>query len=224
MIKKIKVSIVDDHPLYRKGLKSMLEECPNFEFLTEAGTGKEFVESLSRNIPDVVLLDYQMPEMDGVETTVYLKRYFPEIKILILTMYNDLELAKSLSSKGVNGFLVKETDVDLLTEAINSVVENGFYFNEFISPQTLEDLKSRNALCSKQDPSEREQQVICLLCLEYSNKEIAEILSLSVRTIETYRDRAIEKLGVTGTAGLIHYGVTNKLDVKFTYQRRRKEN
>ncbi|MGZ4045326.1 MAG: response regulator transcription factor [Bacteroidia bacterium] len=215
MNQPIKISIVEDHPLMRKGIKSMLEDYPELVFFSEAGNGQDFIYSLKKeSLPDVVILDLEMPVMDGIQTAEYLKNFYPEIKVLVLSMHDDESFVMHMASIGVRGYLSKDGNGDEIIMAIQSVVNNGFYFNDLINPKTLErllDHKLISPLFANADLSPREKEVICLLCNEHMNKEIADKLNISKRTVETHRDNIMQKIGAKNLAGIVLYGFKNNL-------------
>lgn len=208
----IKLSIVDDQKLFRDGLKSLIKEFSECRVISEANNGKEFTTSLNSNIPDVVLLDLSMPEMDGEETTKYLNTHFPQIKILILTMYDDSSFARHLIMHGAHGFLLKESNIEIVVDAIHSVMENGYFFNEFISRELVEEFLLSgdiNPEFKKVTLTKREMEILALISKEYTCKEIADRFSLSIRTVEGHRDKLIKKIGARNTAGLVVFAVQN---------------
>lgn len=221
----IKVSIVEDHPIYRNGVKGVIEECPQLIFFSEANNGQEFIPSLKYGIPDVVLLDIEMPVMGGEETAKYLAKHYPQIKIIILTMHKEVELARHLMKRGIRGYLEKGIDVAPLTEAILSVMTIGYYFNDYITQDIIEDLlsgKNITPVFNTVTLSYREQQVVSLMCNEYISKQIAEILNLDTRTVDFHKSQIIKKIGVINGLGVIVYGIENGLKTKFGYKRNTK--
>jgi DNA-binding NarL/FixJ family response regulator len=212
---KIDLVITDDHKLFRKGLNSLLSD---FEFIGnvyEASNGLELLELLQSadSIPDIILLDLQMPEMDGIEANKELRKLYPDIKVIILTMEDDAQLMLHLIKQGVNGYLMKDADPDELGTAIKKVIEKDFYFPENISQLIYRNLnkkkKSTGLLIYKFTP--REIQTLELICKEYTAAEIAEELNLSVRTIEGYRSNLLEKSVTKNIAGLVVFALTNNL-------------
>lgn len=213
--RKIDVVIVDDHKLFRKGLRSLLSDFDFINRLYEAGNGCELLELLEQTTPrpDVILLDLKMPKMDGMEANNKLKELFPEIKVIILTMEDDEQLVLHLINEGVNGYLMKNADPDELEQAIKKVIENDFYFTDDISALVFRNLisgkKSEKATNSVLTP--REIQVLELICKEYTAAEIADELALSVRTIDGFRSKLLEKTGTKNMAGLVVYALKNRI-------------
>jgi DNA-binding NarL/FixJ family response regulator len=213
--KKINVIITDDHKLFRKGIIALLED---FDFIgetNEASNGAELLALLAKikTLPDVVLLDLRMPVMDGVEAHKQIRKLYPEIKVIILTMEDDEQYILHLISEGVNGYLLKNADPDEMEKAILKVVENGYYFSENISTLVVKGMlkKDTSEAVPNLDFNERELQILELICKEFTAAEIAEELNLSVRTVEGYRQKLIDKAGVKNVAGLVIFAVKNNL-------------
>ena len=205
--KKIKVVIADDHKLFRKGIIALLEDFDFIDEIEEASNGAELLKLLGNMqiLPDVILLDLRMPVMDGVEAQQKIRILYPEIKIIILTMEDDEQYILHLISEWVNGYLLKNADPDEMEKAILKVVEKGYYFSDNISMLVLQNLKKleKTDTIFNPDFTERELQVLELICREYSNSEIAENMNISIRTAEGYRQKLIDKSGAKNIAGLV---------------------
>ena len=214
MKEKIKVAVVDDQHLFRSGLISLLKEFDELEVMIEAGNGKEFLEIIKKRKPDVVLLDVEMPEMDGADVTIYLNKKFPLIKIIILTMHDDEEFVLHLVENGAHGFLLKDSDIETVVDAIYAVMDGRYFFKENISALLAKGL-FKNAKTkpgfSDTDLTDREIEVIRLICKEYTNKEISEKMGVSLRTIDGHRERILQKTSAHNTAGIVMYAVKHKL-------------
>lgn len=213
-MKKIKLAVVDDQLLFRRGIISLIKEFEEIDVVIEAGNGKELIEGIKKRKPHIVLLDLQMPVMDGIETTAYLSEKYPDVKILILTMHDDDEFILHLIEKGANGFLLKNNSIDIVIDAIYSIVENGYYFNDRISKTMIKGLvrsKKIKPVFQSVSLSDREIEVIMLICKEYTNKEISERLCISIRTVENHRDKILEKTGARNTAGIVMFALKNNL-------------
>jgi DNA-binding NarL/FixJ family response regulator len=214
MKKLIKLAVVDDQHLFRKGLISLIKEFEELDIVIEASNGNELIEKLKTKRPTVVLLDLEMPGMDGIETTEFLKRKYPEIKVLILTMHNEEEIILHLIEKGAHGFLLKDHPIETLVDAIYAVIENGYYFNDHISKVMVKGLLRTQKIKPSFNEvrlSEREIEVIRLICKEYTNKEIAEKLFISVRTVDGHREKILQKTKAKNTVGIVMYAVKNNL-------------
>lgn len=208
------IAVVDDQYLFRQGLISLLKEYDELDVIMEASNGKELFEKLKGKQPDVVLLDLEMPVMDGIETTIALKSNYPAVKIIILSMHTDDEFIIHLLEKGASGFLPKDKDIEEVVNAIYSVLENGYYFDARVSSAMLKGLVQSKKVIpsfSAQHLSEREIVVVNLICKEYTNKEIADKLCLSPRTIDSYRETILLKTGAKNTAGIVMYAVKYNL-------------
>ncbi len=204
---KINIVITDDHKLFRKGMVALVED---FEFIgeiTEAGNGAELLGLLAgmEQLPDVILLDLKMPVMDGVEAHSKIRQLYPEIKVIILTMEDDEQYILHLIGEGVNGYLLKNADPEEVETAIVKVMEKGLYFSENITDIVMKNLtkKEKPEVVFNPGFSEREQEVLALICKQYTAAEIADELNVSVRTAEGYRQKLLEKSGTKNTVGLI---------------------
>lgn len=209
---KINLAVVDDQHLFRQGMVSLLKEFKELAVMMEASNGKELIAQLQHQMPDVILLDLEMPVMDGIETTETLKSKYPGVKIIVLTMHNEEEMIVHLIEKGVHGFLPKNEDIEIVVDAIYAVRESGYFFNEHVSKAMIRGLMNSKKIKPSFNPVkllDKELEVIKLICKEYTNKEIAEILSLSNRTIDGYRERILKKIGAKNTVGIVMYAVKN---------------
>lgn len=208
----IKVLIADDHAIVRSGMRRMLEEQEDIQIVGEAGDGHETIQKVRETAPDVLLLDISMPGMDGLDVTKQLKAVDPGVRILILTIHAEEQYAPRLMKAGAKGYVTKHVTPDELIRAIH-VVHSG---RRFLSPTLAEDLAWRY-LGNKPDLapiellSDRELQVLCLLANGNTNKEIAESLHLSVKTIDTYRARVLDKLNLRNNAELALFAIRHGL-------------
>lgn len=207
----IKIAVVDDQHLFRTGMSAMLKDYEELNVIIQCSNGKELLQALKRQTPHVVLLDIEMPVMNGVETTEILRQRYPDIKIIILTMYNEEELIYDMINKGAHGFLVKDNTVDEVVDAIYSVLENGSYYNREVSEAMLKGNKSLRASMHNIGLNEREIDIIRHVCSQKTNKEIADAMNLSIRTIENLRNGILAKTGSKNTAGMVVYALKNKL-------------
>jgi DNA-binding NarL/FixJ family response regulator len=212
--KNITIAIVDDHELLRNGLVSLISNLGSYQVLFEAGNGKELIEQLNPdNLPDIVLLDINMPEMDGYETALWLKRKYPRIKILALSMYDTETAIIRMLKNGAKGYILKNTRQQEFLQALDSLIRKGYYFSELVSGKVV------HALNVSEDPdeplglllsfSEREIEFIKLACTELSYKEIADQMCVSPRTVENYRDSLHERLNIKTRVGLVMYAIRN---------------
>ncbi len=215
---KIKLLLVDDHPLVREGLRSCLVQEKNFEIVAEASDGEEAVRQAKTFLPDIILLDINMPGMNGLEAARLLNKVIPKSKILILTMHDNKEYVKRMVSSGVQGYVLKDSSPAELIAAITAVHRGETYFSKQVSQEVLNDyVKTVRTKTRKGgvELSQRESEVLGLIAEGMSNKEIASRLFVSVRTVETHRERIIRKLDIHTVAGLTRYALTKgiaKLD------------
>jgi len=213
----IKVAIADDHQIFRKGVILSLRQYTNIKFIFEAENGEDLIQKVSDNEdqPDVILMDLKMPVKDGIETTKYLNKHFPAIRIIILTMYEDERFVGHLMDSGANGYLLKSTEPSEIKKAISDVMRTGFYLNNFVNKVLIK----KNYAKQKFNPnlnsevviSEREKEVLTLVCMEYTAQEIAQKMEISARTVEAIKDRLMERFGVKNSVGLVFYAMKNSL-------------
>lgn len=203
----IKVAIADDHKLFREGLRFLMDQVEDLEVVLEASNGRELLDSIGNHEPDVLLLDLDMPEVDGLEVLKQLRPKMPDLGVIILTMHSDSKMVAYLMELGANSYLLKDTSPEEFRKAIYSVMEEGFYFNKMVSQAMLTGLKGQSkkkpTLAHNEALTSRELEVLELICQEFTAKEIADKLFISHRTVEGHRKNLIEKLGVKNTAGLI---------------------
>lgn len=208
---KIKVLITDDHAVFRTGVKSSLSHYTDIEFIGEAENGVQLLALINSLQPDIILLDIQMPIMDGIATLPQVKKILPDAKIIMLTMSDDAGMISKLMEIGANSYLIKNSDSETIYEAIKTVYTNEFFFNDYTNKAMLSGLRSKKAaqqpVSDNADLSDKEIQVLKLMCKEKSTKEIADIVDISPRTVEAIRDRLKTKIGAKSTAGLILYAV-----------------
>ncbi|UPT66409.1 MAG: response regulator transcription factor [Sphingobacteriales bacterium JAD_PAG50586_3] len=207
----ITYAITDDHKIFRKGLKLILDDDKKLEFVGEAENGHELLELLKNTHIDVILLDLKMPEMDGFEVAKRIRAQNIDSKIIILTMHDDAQFIVRLMETGANGYLVKNTDPSEVKTAIYSVMESGYYFNDHVSSAMLKTLINKNNLKANFKNSielnDKEKEVLQLICQEFTAAEIAEKVFLSPRTVEGIRSSLLEKIGVRNTVGLVVYAL-----------------
>lgn len=216
--KKIRLLLVDDHPLVREGLRSCLIQEKNFEIAGEAADGEEAIRQTKSLLPDIVLLDLSMPGMNGLEAARILTKTAPKSKILILTMHDNKEYVRRMVATGVQGYVLKDSSPAELVAAITAVHRGETYFSKQISQAVMSDYVKTVRTKTKKgevELSQRESEVLILITEGLSNKEIAKRLFVSVRTVETHRERIIRKLDIHTVAGLTRYALTKgivKLD------------
>ena len=211
----IKIAIADDHKLFRKGVRELIELEENFEVILEAGDGQELIDGLAANMPEVILMDLNMPGMNGIKATEYINTHFPDIKILVLSMLEDEKFVVRLMKLGASGYLLKNTDPDELLEAITQVKNAGHYFSDTVAKAMANGLSKRSKPTSNLSDipefSDRELQVLNLICKGMTNPTIGESLFISHRTVEGHRKRLLQKADVNNTASLVAYAFRNGL-------------
>ncbi len=211
----VKYAIADDHKIFRQGLRYALADDHRLKLVGEADNGLMLLQLVEKQKPDVILLDLKMPDMDGIEATKKIRANYPDIKILMLTTYDDEQFILHLLELGANGYLLKNAEPDEIKRAIHSVYENDYYFNHLVSNTMLKTITSKNAASLRFKETiklnEREIEVLKLICQELTTAEIAKTIFLSPRTIEGIRTSLIEKIGAKNTAGLVIYAMKNDI-------------
>jgi DNA-binding NarL/FixJ family response regulator len=211
----INVAIADDHKIFRKGVILSMKQYHNIRFILEAENGEELIKGIEKEQPDIVLMDLKMPVKDGIETTKYLNKYFPAVRILILTMFEDERFVGHLMESGANGYLLKSTEPTEIKQGIMDVMRTGFYLNNFVNRVLIKKNYSKQKfnpnLNSEIIVSEREKEVLSLVCMEYTANEIAQQMDISPRTVEAIKDRLMERFGVKNSVGLVFFAMKNSL-------------
>ncbi|MCF8360296.1 MAG: response regulator transcription factor [Prolixibacteraceae bacterium] len=208
-MEKVNVMLVDDHQLFREGLKLLLHENEPIGEILQAENGRQYLEMINETLPDVVLMDIDMPEMDGVEATRRSLERYPDLKIIALSMYGDEEYYLKMIEAGATGFILKNSDIEIVIDAINSVLDGKSYFSSDIIAGMVANLNQRSANESKNDLTARESEVLYHICKGMSNQEIANTLFLSKRTVDKHRENIMSKTGAKNTAGLVIYAIKN---------------
>jgi len=214
--KKIRVFLCDDHSLFREGVKAVLRQQENIEIVGEASDGKQAIEVVPNIRPDIVLMDIEMPEMNGFEATRRIKQTEKDVKILILTMYEEEELVARCLDAGASGFLLKDVPPAQLLYAINEVSKGGKYLSPSAASKVVDHLTRRGPAADHTETrydrlSDREREVLKLLADGLSIKEIATKLDLSVKTVDVHKYNLMRKLDIHDRAELIKYAIRNKL-------------
>lgn len=208
---KIRIAIADDYKIYRDGLKVGLSADDNLDIIMEADNGEDLLKAMETTLPDVIIMDLKMPIMDGMEATKEVRKRFPTVKVLVVTMYEDDKFIIHLMEIGANGYLLKNAEPDEIRKSIYAVHENGYYFNDVVNKALLKKLVLKNNLKpsfnQNVELTEREMEVLNLICEEKTAAEIAKQIFLSPRSVEGIRQRLIEKVGVRNTAGLVMFAI-----------------
>lgn len=207
-MEECRIALVDDHSLFRNGLRGLLDRCPGYRVVAEAASGEEFLAQLPGLEADVVFMDFSMPGIDGARTTERALAQRPELKIITLSMFGDESYYQRMVQAGARGFLLKDSDIADVLQAIDAVQSGGSYF----SPQLLTSLTGR--MHAREDApdeqlSEREREILVAVCRGLSNQEIADELFISKRTVDKHRANILEKTGCKNTASLVVYAIRN---------------
>lgn len=213
MSTNIDIIIVDDHEIFRNGLKMVLGRLKYVNIIAEAGNGKEFLDLLPQHKPDIVLMDIEMPLMNGIEATEKAMKEFPDLKIIALTMFNDDEYIQSMIDAGVKGFLIKNIKKDILDRALQEVNNGGNYYSQELMQFFTRRLTGGEEK-SKEDEinvTKREKEILQLMAEGLNNKEIADKLFVSERTIIGHKSNLLAKSGCKNTIGLLAYAIKNKM-------------
>ena len=215
-LKKLRIYIVDDHKLFREGLKLLLSTQDFVHYIYEASSGRDFIENLSFVDCDLVLMDIEMPEMNGIEATEQALRIRPDLKVIVLSMYGDEQYYYKMVDVGVKGFVLKNSGIEKVIAAIRAVAAGENYFSEELLVNILNNMRDGGQ--HKPEPetpdneiSERELEILYHVCLGLSNQEIADKLFISKRTVDKHRANLLSKTGCRNTAALVMYAIKNKM-------------
>lgn len=213
----IKIAIADDHKIFRDGIKMALSGKDNLKMLWEAEDGKDLMHKVAIKKPDVLLMDIRMPEMDGINAIEMLRKEYEDIKIIVLTMYDDQQMISKMMEMGANAYLTKTTDPEEIYEAILTCMNDDFYFNSLVNNAVMGKLIQKKNVRQHYGSivpvnfNEKEIKILQLLAQDKTTEEVSKIIFLSPRTIETIRQNMKTKVGAKTIAGLIMYGMRNKL-------------
>jgi len=208
----VKVFIVDDHEIFRNGLKMVLNKLKYIEVVGEASNGQEFLDAIRTNPAELVLMDIEMPVMSGIDATRQALKEFPNLKVIALTMFNDDEYIQSMIDAGVKGFLIKNINKDTLDKAINSVANGGTYYSEELFNFFTRRISTEDKTIEGTDIklTSREMEILQLLAEGLSNKEIAEVLYISERTVVGHKSNLLAKTDCKSTISLLAYAIKHK--------------
>ncbi len=215
MKKGLKIYLADDHTLFRKAMVNLIRDFENVAEVKDAENGKELLTMIRFSPPHVAIVDLQMPVMDGVATSENILRKYPNVKIIILTMHDSEKYILHMMEMGVHAFLLKNTEPDELERAINAVCEKDFYHNDLVAGVLRKSLQAGRAperpAFRNSELTEREKEIIRLVCQELTIKEIGNRLSLSENTVRNHKANIMEKLGVNNAVGLVKYAYESGL-------------
>jgi DNA-binding NarL/FixJ family response regulator len=212
-----KIVLVDDHVLLRNGLVSLINSFPDYTILFEANNGKQFVKQLDpENLPEIVILDITMPEMNGYETALWLTNHYPQIKILALTMLSDERSIIRMFKNGAKGFLLKDCRPQELKAALDGLMHKGVYLNRITCDSIIHNFQSTNSADDEEQKmvnelDEKEKEFLALYCTEKTHREIAEVMGVPLRVIDNFRDLLYQKLQVSSRVGLALIAMRNNI-------------
>ncbi len=211
------IAIADDEALFRRGMRLILEDYPGLQVMLEAENGQDLLDKIraSDELPDVLLLDLKMPVMGGIEAAEVIRREFPSILIIVISSHFSKAFIINMIEIGASAYLGKNTAPDEVVETIRMVREKGFYYNTsvmaIIRENIMAPMQGKNSRDMQVEITNREKEVLQLICEEYTTQEIADRLYLSVRTVDGHRNNLLSKLGCRNTAGLVVYALQNGL-------------
>lgn len=210
----IKVLLADDHKIVRDGVKLMLEPHVGIDVEAEASNGLEVLEILKNTLIDLIIMDINMPEMDGIETTKKVKDKYPDVKVLALTMSNDDLHIRQMIQAGASGYIMKSAGRSELKDAVYSIMDGKHYFSDEATHSIMMDLvkgKGKSSTTETVHITDRELEILELIIKEFTNQEIAEKLYISSRTVDAHRRNLLQKTGARNTAGLVKYAFQHNI-------------
>lgn len=210
-MKKYKLLIVDDHKMFRSGLRFILSDIPEIEIIGEAANGLELLEILKDNVVDIILMDINMPKMNGIEATSEALKIDPTLNIIVLSMHGEEAYYDQMIAAGVKGFLLKNSDVDELKLALHAIINGGTYFSQELLVSILDKKKSKALQNDLVKFTQREMQVLKLICEGFSNVDIAKKLFISQRTVDRHRANLLSKTSCHNSISLVMYAIKNKI-------------
>jgi DNA-binding NarL/FixJ family response regulator len=208
---KIRIALADDHQLFRNGLKILLGAYSEFEVVAEASNGEELLKAIEACPADIVLMDISMPGMDGAEATAQLTRIHPGVSVIALSMYGEEEYYYRMVEAGARGFILKDSDISEVHDAVVAVYRGGNYFSQELLYHVIRRIKNREQEEKSSSLSRREKEILLKICEGLSNHEIAGALFISKRTVDKHRANLLAKTGSKNTASLILYAIRNRL-------------
>jgi DNA-binding NarL/FixJ family response regulator len=214
--KKIQVAIVDDHNLLRKALAKLISSFDNYSVLFEGDSGREIKTKIGQHIvPDIILLDVNMPDMDGYETVRWLHKNYPQVKVLALSMFSDENTIIRMLRLGAKGYILKNIEPEELKLALDSIMKKDFYLSDYISGKIISGLhKDLGNPDDEVQLSDKEKEFLRLVCSELTYKDIADKMFVSHRTVDNYRNTLFDKLKVRSRVGLVMFAIKHGLDEK----------
>ncbi|MDW7692474.1 response regulator transcription factor [Flammeovirgaceae bacterium SG7u.111] len=214
MSEVIKILLADDHQVIRDGIRSFLEGNDRFQIVAEASNGKQVLARLEKTEVDAIIMDIRMDVMDGITCTKEVSKLYPDIKVLVLSMYNEPQYIKSIMASGASGYLLKNSGQEEVIRGIESVVSGEKFYSAEVTNTVMNSLggkKSRSFSDMEIPLTEREKEVLELIVQEFSNQEIADKLFISPRTVDAHKRNLLEKTGAKNMAGLVKYAIRHQL-------------
>ncbi|ALO16431.1 Protease production enhancer protein [Salinivirga cyanobacteriivorans] len=208
-MENLSIILVDDHKLFREGLKSLMENFTYIGQVQEASNGREFLQLLDDSTPDVVFMDIEMPEMDGITATRKAIDAFPDLNVVALSMYGNENYYTQMINAGAKGFILKNSGIQDVENAIQNVMSSNNYFSHEIFQRLIQGLGRKQQKTTNPELSAREEEIVFLICKGLSNQEIADKLYLSKRTVDKHRENILSKTHSKNTAGIVMYAVKN---------------
>jgi DNA-binding NarL/FixJ family response regulator len=205
-----RILIADDHAVVRSGVRRIIEDQPGWTVVVEAGDGKDAIAQAIATNPDVAILDYRLPLIDGIEATRQIRRHVPSAEVLIFTLHDDEKLLRDLLAAGARGYVLKSDAAQHLISAVQALADHKPFFTARASELLLATFLDK-AQRIRPPLSDRQQSIVKLIAEGHSNKKIAAVLNLSIKTVETHRASILRKLGVTSTAAVVRYAIRNKV-------------
>lgn len=210
----IRIFIVEDHEMFRESIKFVLGTNSKYEIIGEASNGRKFLESINGNLPDVVLMDIDMPEMNGIEATTQAMKLYPQLNVITLSMHGDYGHYQKMVEAGVKGFVLKNAGINQLSDAIDKIAAGGVYFSQELLMNIIvkkdQEIQS-NEVITDLEISEREMEVLDLICQGFTNKQIADKLFISVKTVEGHKSKLMMKTDTNNTVSLVLFSIKNQL-------------
>ncbi len=218
MFRRVRIGIAEDQEIFRKGLSELLNKFPHYEVCYGTENGLSLIQEMSANCPDIAIIDYNLPLLNGIDTVKEIQKRFPKVKTLILSMHSDEKIVQNAFENGVNGYLSKDDSFDEIPTAIDQLLKNQFYMNDRYTTVLLQSLKNQKGFLFESTEGETkftflELQILDLISQEKTTKEIATLLNKSTRSIEKHKTNMMNKAGVQNSVGLIMFAVRNKIIV-----------
>jgi DNA-binding NarL/FixJ family response regulator len=212
MQQDIKILIADDHKLFLEGIKTIINSIPELRVVADASNGEEVLVKLKSYYVDVVLLDIQMPKLNGIQTTQIISEKYPAVKLIALSMHMEKAFIEKMYNSGASGYILKSSHPEELIKSIFAVYKGEKYYSGEVIPHLLQDQQKDNFKSNiVPELTKRETEILTLIAREYNNSKIAAELFLSIQTVNTHRKNLLRKLDVNNTAGLVKYAITNNL-------------